>query len=136
MMLLDTNTIIRYLVGTPQDQFSKMEVVMKDAARGSVSLKLCPMVLAECVFVLGSFYDQSRKEISNNLISFVNAVEIHSDNPKELILSLEIFGKQKLDFVDCYLAARSILRGEEVLSFDKDFGKVEGVKWINPTSYK
>jgi predicted nucleic-acid-binding protein len=135
-MLLDTNTIIRFAVGTPKKQFLKVEAVMKDAARGVHNLLLEPMVLAESVFVLSSFCEQSRKEISDGLIGLVNSAEVISEDPKVLVLALEIYAKQKLDFVDCYLASRSILTGEEVLSFDKDFGKIEGVNWVNPTNYK
>ena len=135
-MLLDTNTIIRYIVGTPQKQFLDIRNVMRDVAKGKHHLVLKPMVLAECVFVLSSFYEQSRKEISVNLRTFVSVAEVKSEEAKVLILALEIYGKKKLDFVDCYLAASSVIDDEEVLSFDKDFGKVEGVRWINPTTYK
>lgn len=135
-MQLDTNTIIRFVIGEPEEQFQKIKAVMIDAADRKINLELKAMVLAECVFVLSSVYEKSRKEISSLLIAFVSVAEVELHEPELLKLALKLYGSRKLDFVDCYLAAISIINGEEVLSFDKDFGKVDGVKWINPTSYK
>jgi predicted nucleic-acid-binding protein len=135
-MLLDTNTIVRYVTNQPKSQALSVKKMVHAASAGHCELTLLPMVVAECVFVLSSFYEQSRKEISVNLRTFVSVAEVKSEEAKVLILALEIYGKKKLDFVDCYLAASSVIDDEEVLSFDKDFGKVEGVRWINPTTYK
>ncbi len=135
-MLIDTNTIVRFVTRDPEKQFLQVEVVLKDAAEGKIRLHLLPMVLAESVYVLHSFYELSRIDISNALIAFVSSAEIVTDDPKVLTAALDFFGKTKLDFVDCYLAANGLVHSAQVLSFDKDFGKVNGLDWINPSTYK
>lgn len=135
-MLLDTNTIVRFITRDPEAQFLQVKLVLEDAAVGKNRLQLIPMVLAECVYVLHSFYELSRIEISKHLITFVSSAEIESEDPKLLITALDLFGKTNLDFVDCYLAANGLVHQSQVLSFDKDFGKVYGLDWVNPSTYE
>ncbi len=49
--------------------------------------------------------------------------------------ALKLFGASRLDFVDCYLAAASILENITVVSFDKDFDKLEGVTRKRPGDF-
>ncbi len=41
--------------------------------------------------------------------------------------ALKLFGASGMDFVDCYLAAASLMEEITVVSFDEDFDKLEGV---------
>ena len=65
--LVDTNLIVRYLV-QDHEKHSKAARKLVDACdRGDVVIVVLPAVLAECVFVLESFYEHPRGDISSAL---------------------------------------------------------------------
>lgn len=53
-----------------------------------------------------------------------------------MIHALKLFGTGKLDFMDCYLAAASILEKCVVVSFDKDFDELDGGTRQSPGKWK
>ena len=65
--LVDTNLIVRYLV-QDHEKHAKAAGKLFDACdRGDVVIAVLPTVLAECVFVLESFYEHPRGDISSAL---------------------------------------------------------------------
>ena len=61
--LVDTNLIVRYLV-QDHEKHAKAAGKLFDACdRGEVVIVMLPTVLAECVFVLESFYEHPRVHI-------------------------------------------------------------------------
>ena len=103
--LVDTNLIVRYLV-QDHEKHAKAAGKLFDACdRGDVVIVVLPTVLAECVFVLESFYEHSRGDIVSALGRLItspgveiNGVEIHRD-------ALHRYRKTKVHFVDCLIAA-------------------------------
>ena len=65
--LVDTNLIVRYLV-QDHDKHAKAAGKLYDACdRGDLVIVVLAVVLAECVFVLESFYGHSRADIASAL---------------------------------------------------------------------
>ena len=65
--LVDTNVIVRYLV-QDHDKHARAAGKLFDACdRGDVVVVVLPVVLAECVFVLESFYGHPRAAIASAL---------------------------------------------------------------------
>jgi predicted nucleic acid-binding protein len=65
--LVDTNLIVRYLV-QDHEKHAKAAGKLFDACdRGDVVIVVLPAVLAECVFVLESFYEHPRGDIASAL---------------------------------------------------------------------
>ena len=65
--LVDTNLIVRYLV-QDHDKHARAAGKLFDACdRGDLVIVVLPAVLAECVFVLESFYGHPRAEIASAL---------------------------------------------------------------------
>jgi predicted nucleic acid-binding protein len=63
--LVDTNVIVRYLV-QDHDKHARAAGKLFDACdRGDVVIVVLPVVLAECVFVLESFYGHPRAAIAS-----------------------------------------------------------------------
>ena len=54
--LVDTNLIVRYLVQDHPRHAETAGKLFQACDRGDVVLEVLPVVLAECVFVLESFY--------------------------------------------------------------------------------
>ena len=65
--LVDTNLIVRYLV-QDHERHAKAAGKLFDACdRGDVVVVVLPAVLAECLFVLESFYEHPRGSIASAL---------------------------------------------------------------------
>jgi predicted nucleic acid-binding protein len=65
--LIDTNLIVRYLVQDHEKHARAAEKLFDACDRGELILVILPAVLAECVFVLDSFYGRPRADISSAL---------------------------------------------------------------------
>ena len=92
-----------------------------------MAIVVLPVVLAECVFVLESFYRHPRGDIASALGALISspAVEIH-----EVAIHLDAldrYGKTKVHFVDCTIAATASVENTPVATFDQDFRKFTDV---------
>jgi predicted nucleic-acid-binding protein len=129
--LVDTNLIIRYLV-QDHEKHAKAAGKLFDACdRGDVVIVVLPTVLAECVFVLESFYEHPRGDIVSALGRLItspgieiNGVEIHLD-------AMHRYRKTKVHFVDCLIAATATAQDIPVATFDEDFRKFADVRVEN-----
>ncbi len=129
--LIDTNLIVRYLV-QDHEKHAKAAGKLFDACdRGEVVIVVLPTVLAECVFVLESFYEHPRGRIVaalGRLIASpgveISGLEIHLD-------ALRRYQKTRVHFVDCLIAATSMAQDIPVATFDEDFRKFADVRVEN-----
>ena len=111
MKLVDTNVILRYLLKEPPDQAEKAKAVIEAGAFTTME------VMAEVVYVLQKVYLIDREKISNAVIRI--AAELSFDEYNILVFAMELFQSRNLDFVDCVLVARSVLKQDDVFTFDK-----------------
>ena len=126
--LVDTNLIVRYLV-QDHEKHAKAAGRLFDACdSGDVVIVVLPAVLAECVFVLDSFYEHSRGDIASALGTLIsspgvdiNEAAIHHD-------ALDRYRKTKVHFVDCLIAATASAENTPVATFDQDFRKFADVR--------
>ena len=126
--LVDTNLIIRYLV-QDHEKHAKAAGKLFDACdRGEVTVVLLPAVLAECVFVLESFYGHPRAGIASALSRFVSSPGVEIDEVAVQLDALNRFKKTKAHFVDCLIAATAVAGDLPVASFDHDFRKFGDVR--------
>ena len=126
--LIDTNLIVRYLVQNHEKHAKAAEKLFDACDRGQLILVILPAVLAECVFVLDSFYGRPRADISSALGTLISSpgVEI-SDAPVHLD-ALQRYRQTKIHFVDCLLAATAAAQNTSVATFDHDFRKFADVR--------
>jgi predicted nucleic-acid-binding protein len=106
--------------------------LMAKAERGEVSLYISPLVLAEVIWVLKSFYRYSMTAIAHVIVSLVSAPGIEVDNRELIIRAVELARDRNVDFADAYLALQAAERGETVCTFDEsDFRRLP-VEWTVP----
>ena len=123
--LVDTNLIARYLV---QDhaRHSKAAGKLFDACdRGDVVIVVLPAVLAECVFVLESFYEHPRGDISSALGRLISSPGVENRRGDDSPPRSGSYRKTKVHFVDCLLATTE---DTPVAIFDQDFRKFADVR--------
>jgi predicted nucleic-acid-binding protein len=125
--LVDTNLIVRYLV-QDHEKHTKAAGKLFDACdRGDVVIGVLPAVLAECVFVLESFYEHPRGDIASALGRLISSPGVEIDAAIHLD-ALDRYRKTKVHFVDCLIAATAATEDMPVASFDQDFRKFTDVR--------
>jgi predicted nucleic-acid-binding protein len=130
--LVDTNVILRYLIGDIPAQADKSTALMERLEAGAERAEILESVVAETVWTLESFYKVSRPEIAERLAVILSFRGVLAAKKGVLISALARFGSTSADFVDCLLAAQAQQRNLTVYSFDaKDFRRL-GVAWEAP----
>jgi predicted nucleic acid-binding protein len=125
--LVDTNLIVRYLV-QDHEKHAKAAGKLFDACdRGDVVIVVLPAVLAECVFVLESFYEHPRGDIASALGRLISSPGVEIDAAIHLD-AMDRYRKTKVHFVDCLIAATAATEDMPVASFDQDFRKFTDVR--------
>jgi len=126
--LVDTNLIVRYLV-QDHEKHAKAAGKLFDACdRGDVVIVVLPAILAECVFVLESFYEHPRGHISSALGRLISSPGVEIGGATIHLDALERYRKTKVHFVDCLLAAIAAAEDIPVATFDQDFRKFADVR--------
>lgn len=127
--LVDTNLVIRFLTGEPEKQAQVAAEFFQLSETENITLRFCPIVVAEVVFVLtGKIYGYPRKLVAEKLLQFLQNPSFKIQESDVIEKALKLFLKRKIDFADAYLAATGVVSGCGVVSFDKDFRGTEGLQ--------
>ncbi|MCQ2411607.1 MAG: PIN domain-containing protein [Sphaerochaetaceae bacterium] len=111
MQIIDANIILRYLMDDhPEQSEEAAKIIAEDV---STTFE----VIAEVVYVMESFYDMPRSEITWDLHKLLCDVRV-SDR-KALMYALGVFNRTSLDFVDCILIGYKNAFGVGISTFDK-----------------
>ena len=116
--ILDTNVLLRFLVGDNKSQQKQAQQWFTQAQKGKKKILIKPLVVAEACFVLESFYHQKREEIANAFELFLSQRWLSVPERKTL-LALWPWYKKNLHFVDSFLLSWAKLNKSKILTFDK-----------------
>jgi predicted nucleic-acid-binding protein len=133
---VDANFVLRFITKEPEVMAERAARLMAQAEAGEVSLYISPLVLAEIVWVLRSFYQYSMTEIAAVLIPLVTAAGIEVENRELAIRALESSRDQHVDYIDAYLAHQAAASRERVCTFDTtDFRRLPAA-WVTPDAWQ
>jgi predicted nucleic-acid-binding protein len=116
--IIDTNIILRFLVGDDKKQQQKAREIFKEAQAGKRKIIIKPLIIAEACFVLESFYKQQRDKIAASFEVILSQKWLTVED-RETMLSLWPWYRKNFHFVDSYLLAWAEINDAEVISFDK-----------------
>ncbi len=125
-ILVDTNTILRYLLRDVPELYEKAEALFKKVRTGEQKVEVTEGMLAEAVYVLLKYYRVPKPEVVETLSAFLLYKGVAGKSRSEYLQGLRLFGQTNLDFVDCLLAARAKARKVDLLTFDKELLKAIG----------
>jgi predicted nucleic acid-binding protein len=126
--LVDTNLIVRHLVQDHDEHAKAAGRLFEACDRGDLAVVLLPVVLAECVFVLESFYEHSRENIASALGRLIASPGVEINEMPIHLDALDRYRKTKLHFVDCLIAATASAEKIPVATFDRDFRKFADIR--------
>ena len=116
--IVDTNFILRYLLADNKEQYKTAKTIFDQARDGRVQIELEQSVFVETIFVLSSFYKIPKNKIIEIMHSFLSYKGIETE--KDLFHNaLEIYQNHNIHIVDSIIAAKSVLDGVPILTFDK-----------------
>lgn len=96
-------------------------------------LLLTDLVLAECVYVLESFYEVERARVAELMRAALALPSIETVDAGLLLRALEVYENDRLDFVEAYLVAQAEATGlKEILSFDRSIDRIPGIRRREP----
>jgi predicted nucleic-acid-binding protein len=126
--LVDTNLIVRYLVQDHEKHARAAGKLFDACDRGDLVIVVLPVVLAECVFVLESFYRHPRAAIASALGGLISSPGVEIGEVAVHMDALNRYKGAKAHFVDCLIAATGAANNIPVATFDQDFRKLGDVR--------
>lgn len=116
--ILDTNVLLRFLVGDNKTQQIQAIEWFRQAEKGEIKIIIAPLVIAETCFVLESFYKQHRSDIISSMEVFISQRWLRVEN-RDIIKHTWNYYQNNLHFVDSYLLAWSEIAEDGILTFDQ-----------------
>jgi predicted nucleic-acid-binding protein len=103
------------------------------ALAAAEGLLLADLVVAECVYVLESFYEVERDQVAVLMRAAIALPSVRTVDSASLLRALEVYELDRLDFAEAYLVAQAETTGVgSVLSFDRSLDRVRTVKRQEP----
>lgn len=124
--LIDTNVILRYLLGDHAELSAKANVFMQEVSKGAKKAEILDVVIAECIYVLEKYYKIPKNEIVDKLSKIMNFSGMINPDKAKILSALTKYEKSHTDIVDCILAAQSS-PSRVVISFDNDMKRLNAV---------
>ena len=124
--LIDTNVVLRYLLGDHPEFSPKAEAFMFDVSKGIKKAKILDVVIVECIYVMEKYYEIPKTEIVEKLSGILNFSGIVNPDRSEILEALLKYENSNIDIVDCILAVHSSPE-KIVISFDKDMKKLKAI---------
>ena len=115
---VDTNIILRYIVGDDKLQQKKARELFEKAEKGKLKLLIKPLIVAEACFVLESFYKREKHEIADTFEIFLSQKWLKVED-REVMLNMWDWYRKNLNFVDSYLLSWAKVNEGKIVSFDK-----------------
>ena len=126
---VDTNVLVRHLVGDPPDMAARATAYL----RKETGLLVADLIVAETVYVLESFYEVARPEISQAMRALITMESVSVVDAPLLLRTLEIYEYDRLDFAEAYLVASAESTNVmQVASFDRSIDRIQSIKRIEP----
>jgi predicted nucleic acid-binding protein len=132
--LVDSNILLRFLSGEPANQAEAVRKLFTQAAAGSVILDISPVVVAEVMYTMISFYDIERKEAADMLLKLLKLRGVKVRESSQVFSALERQRATNVGFADAFLAAGGAEEKVPVASFDRDLDKFKDVTRFEPTA--
>jgi predicted nucleic-acid-binding protein len=133
-VVVDTNVFLRFFAEDDPDQAERAAALFRQAAEGSVRLLTYPLVIAEIVWTLESWYRQPRRRIREVVEAILVTRNLKVQEADVVRQAIAWYDERRVDFVDAYVAAAALAAGHpEVVSFDRsDFRRLAGIRLRTP----
>lgn len=124
MNLIDTNVILRYLIGDGEN-IAGVSSLFDRLQKKEENVECLPMVLFQVIFVMQSFYKVEPSKIINLISSLLSMPGFYIKNKSVYLLMLDLWSRGGGDIIDAYLVAVSESENDrKIYSLDKGLDKM------------
>lgn len=129
MPALDTNALVRYIVGDDNAQLASVRRLIEECVSARQTLFVPVTVTLELEWVLRASYEYGKHEVMQVLASLFSAAQLSFESERALEVALQLYRDGSADFADCLHVALAAQAGELPLwTFDKRAAKVPGAQ--------
>lgn len=136
MRFLDTNIFIRFLAADDAAKTEACHRLFQRVQRGEEPVTTSESVIAEVAYVLSSpaLYRLANDEVAARLAPLIMLRGMRVPNKRSILRALDVYrANRALDFEDALSVAHMERQGiSEIVSYDRDFDRVTGIKRIVP----
>ena len=126
---VDTNVLVRHLIGDPPKLAARATAYLQRESE----LLVADLIVAETIYVLESFYEVARPEISEAMRALIVMESVSVIDAPLLLRAVEIYEHDRLDFAEAYLIASAESTGVmKVASFDRSIDRVKSITRVEP----
>ncbi len=132
---VDTDVIIRLLVGDDLEKQAAAADLFKKVEQGLLTVQAPDTVIADAIYVLASprLYHVARNDIRDILATLITLPQFLLHNRENVLRALDIYASTKLDFGDALIIASMEQSGSHVLySYDRDFDCIRSLTRQEP----
>ena len=126
--LLDANIIVRFLVSDDPNKASRVEKLLANQNNKNI---LLDTVVAEIIWVLGSYYQFDKSSILESVRALIHYKSVIC-NRALLESVLTIWGKYNISFIDAYLVSQAQMKKLEIYSYDVKLDRIQSVTRLEP----
>jgi uncharacterized protein len=125
----DTNLFLRFLTNDVPEQADAVEALLNAAAQDRTRLVTNPLVIAEFVWTLESFYRLSKETIQAMILAILNTPGLEVVDEEIVLQAIHGYVEKNVDFIDAYNAAWTLKQGiHTAYTFDrKHFERFEAL---------
>ncbi|WP_218112533.1 PIN domain-containing protein [Atribacter laminatus] len=125
---LDTNVILRFLLKEDPQLFQAVEPLFLQAEQGDLEIYIHPIIIAEIIWTLESYYEYSKEKIAEVMIQLVEAKGVVVPDKEVIVGALQDYKEKNVDFIDSYLVQYANKKGPlTVYTLDKKhFSRLNG----------
>jgi predicted nucleic-acid-binding protein len=127
---VDTNVLIRLIVKDDDDKFRTMLELAKKVENHELTLVIPTVVIAECCWLLKSFYRLEKSLIREYLTDILQSVNVEPEE-ETVIEALRLYADKNVDFADALLSVKSSST-LPVLTWDKKDFKRLNCEYFSP----
>ena len=120
---IDSNVFLRFLVQDDAKAFESCVAFFKKIEQGRVKIVISPLVFAEIVWVLKSYYKFKKEKIIQALRAILLLKNLSVQDKSDPLKAIELFENNAIKFIDCLIASDKNLQTQQyaLISYDRDF---------------
>jgi predicted nucleic acid-binding protein len=133
MKFVDTSIFIRYLTDDIPEKAECCEKLFTKTVGRKEELITSELVIAEIIWVLESYYEETKEDVSKKVEKILNTPNLKCQNRELILRALILYTEKNIDYVDAYNAV--FLKSQDldtIYSYDKQYDRIDGVKRLEP----
>lgn len=131
MPALDTNILVRHVVGDDHAQLALVRRLIQQAIDDGQTLFVPVTVVLELEWVLRSSYGCSKDEVLRVVANLFSAAELDFESEQAQEVALQLYRDGAADFADCVHVALAAQAGEQPLwTFDRRAAQIQGARLL------